>query len=153
MRLRPLAAADLAVVSPWFDDPGTRRWLGGREWPAQSLALAGPLRPVLCATDGGALVGLLDCEIHADGRAGFALVVDPARRRLGHGRRMVEALRAGLPQVSEFFVGVERGNAASRGLALRTGFVPVTGEDTDGFTYFAWRRHGSPEVPWSLPEA
>jgi RimJ/RimL family protein N-acetyltransferase len=36
--LRPLTPADLAVITPWFEDPDTRRFLGGSQWPAAMLA-------------------------------------------------------------------------------------------------------------------
>ncbi len=39
--LRPLTPADLPPITPWFEDPDTSRFLGGPEWPAQMLALAG----------------------------------------------------------------------------------------------------------------
>jgi RimJ/RimL family protein N-acetyltransferase len=38
--LRPLASADLPLITPWFEDPDTGRFLGGPEWPVQMLALA-----------------------------------------------------------------------------------------------------------------
>ncbi len=38
--LRRLAAADLPAITPWFEDPDTRRFLGGPEWPARMLAIA-----------------------------------------------------------------------------------------------------------------
>jgi RimJ/RimL family protein N-acetyltransferase len=38
--LRPFTTADLATVTPWFDDPDTRRYLGGPDWPRQMLTLA-----------------------------------------------------------------------------------------------------------------
>jgi RimJ/RimL family protein N-acetyltransferase len=36
--LRVLARDDLAVIRPWFEDPDTRRFLGGPLWPAAMLA-------------------------------------------------------------------------------------------------------------------
>jgi RimJ/RimL family protein N-acetyltransferase len=36
--LRPLRRADLSVLTPWFEDPGTQRYLGGPGWPAAMLA-------------------------------------------------------------------------------------------------------------------
>ncbi|MGC4193254.1 MAG: hypothetical protein QM589_19070 [Thermomicrobiales bacterium] len=36
-RLVPFTRDHLPIVSPWFDDPETRRWLGGREWPEAIL--------------------------------------------------------------------------------------------------------------------
>jgi len=47
------------------------------------------------------------------------------------------------------FAGVERGNTASRELLEGLGFLRMTEEDADGFTYFAWRRFGWPDSPWS----
>jgi RimJ/RimL family protein N-acetyltransferase len=38
--LRPLTSADLPLITPWFEDPDTSRFLGGPEWPVQMLALA-----------------------------------------------------------------------------------------------------------------
>jgi len=33
-----LTRTDLAAVTPWFEDPDTRRFLGGPQWPAAMLA-------------------------------------------------------------------------------------------------------------------
>ena len=38
IELRPLISADLPVIAPWFEDPDTRRFLGGPDWPAAMLA-------------------------------------------------------------------------------------------------------------------
>jgi RimJ/RimL family protein N-acetyltransferase len=38
--LRSLTDTDLAAITPWFEDPDTRRFLGGPEWPAAMLAQA-----------------------------------------------------------------------------------------------------------------
>lgn len=35
--LRPLTRTDLAALTPWFEDPDTRRYLGGPGWPAAML--------------------------------------------------------------------------------------------------------------------
>lgn len=40
VNLRALTSADLAAVTPWFEDPDTRRFLGGPDWPAAMLAHA-----------------------------------------------------------------------------------------------------------------
>jgi RimJ/RimL family protein N-acetyltransferase len=37
VNLRPLTRTDLAAVAPWFEDPDTRRYLGGPDWPAAML--------------------------------------------------------------------------------------------------------------------
>lgn len=38
--LRPLTRAHLAAITPWFEDPDTRRFLGGPQWPAAMLVHA-----------------------------------------------------------------------------------------------------------------
>ena len=35
--LRPLTRADLAAIAPCFEDPETRRYLGGPDWPVAML--------------------------------------------------------------------------------------------------------------------
>lgn len=35
--LRPLTRADLPVIHPWFEDPDTRMFLGGPDWPLTML--------------------------------------------------------------------------------------------------------------------
>jgi ribosomal protein S18 acetylase RimI-like enzyme len=149
---RPLLASDLGQVERWFDDAETQRWLGGRDWPAQSLRLAGENRHVLLATDGGS-IALLDVEIYDRHRASFAIVVAPAERRKGIGRQVVEAA-IGHPlfsDVTEWFVGVERDNDASRGLVEKLGFRQMTDEDADGFTYYA-RGRDLVSSNWRLPD-
>lgn len=37
INLRPLTHTDLAAITPWFEDPETRRSLGGPDWPAAML--------------------------------------------------------------------------------------------------------------------
>ena len=149
--LRPLLVSDLGEVERWFDDAETQRWLGGREWPSQSLRLAGENRHVLLATLDGSAVGLIDVETYSARRASFAIVVAASARRQRLGRRVLEAAidDPRLAEVVEWFAGIERGNKASRRLVESIGFRPVTGEDADGFTYYAL---GDVGVPWSLPE-
>ena len=36
--LRALTRDELDVITPWFEDPATRRFLGGPQWPAAMLA-------------------------------------------------------------------------------------------------------------------
>ena len=149
LALRPLTAADIPAVEPWFDDEETRHWLGGRDWPRKSLRLAGPDRYELLALLDGVPVGMVDIEIE-HGRAAFAVVIAPAARRRSRGRQMVEACIA-LPafaNIAEWFAGVERGNTASQQLLEGLGFLRMTEEDADGFTYFARRRFGWADTPW-----
>jgi RimJ/RimL family protein N-acetyltransferase len=148
--LSPLRVSDLGEVERWFDDTQTQKWLGGRDWPSQSLRLAGKNRYVLLAMLAGSAVGLIDVETYPAHRASFAIVVAPSARRHGMGRRVLEAAidDPRVAEVVEWFAGIERGNEASRRLVESIGFRPVTGEDADGFTYYAL---GDVGVPWSLP--
>lgn len=149
--LRPLAPADLAVAGTWFEDEEARRWLGGPDWPAKSLRLAGSHRHSLLALDDGVPIGLVDLELYPDGRASFAIALDPARRRRGLGTAVVAALvkHTTLAGVREIFAEVEEGNAASAGLLLRCGFVQVADLDHEGFRYYA---RPAPEGAWELPD-
>lgn len=71
--LRPLTRTDLAAITPWFEDPDTRRYLGGPDWPAAMLdnaeravgetfrgAVQTAARHYLAEIDGRA-VGYIDC--------------------------------------------------------------------------------------------
>ncbi len=151
LELRPLRTRDLREVERWFDDAETQRWLGGRDWPAQSLRLAGETRHVLLASAGGDAVAMIDVETYPDARASFAIVVAPAARRSGIGRATLNAVidHHALSAVTEWFAGIERGNDASRRLVEALGFRRVTEEDADGFTYYAL---GEVASPWSPPD-
>ena len=37
VNLRPLTRSDVVAITPWFEDPDTRRYLGGSDWPAAML--------------------------------------------------------------------------------------------------------------------
>jgi ribosomal protein S18 acetylase RimI-like enzyme len=150
LSLRPLTAADIPLVQPWFDDEETRHWLGGRDWPRKSLKLAGPNRHELLAIVDATPIGMVDIEVE-HGRAAFAVVIAPAVRRQKLGQQMVVACMAEpiFAEVEEWFAGVERGNIASRQLLESLGFLRMTDEDADGFTYFAYRRSGWADSPWS----
>jgi RimJ/RimL family protein N-acetyltransferase len=136
-----MTVADLLIVAPWFDDAATQRWLGGRDWPRQGLGLVGPDRQLFLALDGVRPIGLLDCETYPDGSASFALVTAPERRNRGIGRAMLGLLidEPRYAEITRFFAGIERGNAASAALVKRFGFVEGE-EDGDGFTHFEYRR-------------
>jgi RimJ/RimL family protein N-acetyltransferase len=40
LTVRPLTQADLPAIEAWFQDPDTRRFLGGPDWPGAMLANA-----------------------------------------------------------------------------------------------------------------
>jgi RimJ/RimL family protein N-acetyltransferase len=122
LRLLPFEASQLHLVEPWFDDPDTRRWLGGPGWPRQMLGLMGrPLGEYRGARETGrfrwlawehaAPVGYIDCGTYdrwttwegGDGGRGvvsvisvpsasISYVVDPKLRGRGRCARMIAAL-------------------------------------------------------------
>ena len=71
--LRPLTHADLPVLRPWFEDPDTRSFIGGPDWPARMLeqsrrAIGTTFRGArqtgahhYLALAAGAPVGYIDC--------------------------------------------------------------------------------------------
>jgi GNAT superfamily N-acetyltransferase len=72
VNLQPLTRTDLAAITPWFEDPDTRRYLGGPDWPAAmsitanapsarcSAAVQTAAHRYLAQLDGRA-VGYIDC--------------------------------------------------------------------------------------------
>jgi RimJ/RimL family protein N-acetyltransferase len=157
IRLVALTADTLALAEPWFQDEQTRRWLGGPGWPALVLRLA--LDPpaeyrgrrvtgsfAWLAYAEGQPVGLVDVERYADGTAGLALVVDPARRGQGLGQRIIRAVLAHqeLGGTELVRVGIEPDNQASVRCFTAVGFAAEANEpDWEGVVYFRRRVHHS----------
>ncbi|WP_158579987.1 GNAT family N-acetyltransferase [Geodermatophilus marinus] len=124
VRLVPVEPEHLPAVRPWFDDPETRRRLGGPEWPVRELALRGAAREeefrgarvlrahsFVALDDRGRPVAQIGGDVYdrwttwdpatervlaTDPRRsmGAAYVVDPARRGQGYGRATLRALVA-----------------------------------------------------------
>jgi ribosomal protein S18 acetylase RimI-like enzyme len=129
---RPLRADDLPVVEPWFDDPDTRRWLGGREWPGRLLRLArAPDRLAVVYLLDRAPVALLDLERLAPANAAIAIVVSPAHRRRRVAATVLGTLfaLAEVDGVDQIVAEVERGNTAAQRLVRAAGFVPERGAE------------------------
>jgi RimJ/RimL family protein N-acetyltransferase len=152
--LRRFSADLLAVVAPWFDDPETGRWLGGREWPENLLRLiADPPaehrgshvreRAGWVAALDGEAVALIDTEIYVDGSAAVSLVVAPEHRRRGVGVASLSAIGrwlAGGHGVDTLVGGVEQRNEASHRCVKAAGFIAVTETpDDEGFINYVLR--------------
>lgn len=150
IELIPLTESTLAIAVPWCEDEQTQRWLGGPGWPALVLRLAAipPAeyrgrqvtgRFVWLAYVDQTPVGLADTERYADATASVAIVVAPAFRGRGFGRRIIQAVLAHseLAATQEIEAGIEPGNAASVRCFTAVGFTAVTDTpDEDGVVYF-----------------
>jgi RimJ/RimL family protein N-acetyltransferase len=154
LTIRPFTPAALAAVAPWFDDPETLRWLGGRDWPTNLLGLIAdpPLehrgstvraRTGWIAALDGEDVALVDAEIYADGTAAIAMVVAPEHRRRGIGTATLVAMGEALARghgVERLVGGVEQDNAASARCVKAAGFAAATETaDKEGFIEYVLR--------------
>lgn len=126
VELRALDEKFLPTVQRWFEDPDTRRWVGGTEWPAAQLRLAAdpPERTrggrvvgwsTLIALDGPDPVGLINFWTYDNRSTGVIVVVDPKQRRRGYGRAILEAFSrsSDLAGTTRVFAGVDPANVAS----------------------------------------
>jgi RimJ/RimL family protein N-acetyltransferase len=157
---------DLPTVRPWFDDPDTVRFLGGPDWPARMLDLAvitvgqefrGAVQTSAAhyvAMDDDQPVGYVDCgtfdrwAVHdgtavtevADVVTGYvALCADPAARRQGAGRAMLDALvrEPALADVQRFAAGVDPDNLPCMRCLRAAGFrLYSTEPDYEGMLYY-----------------
>lgn len=159
LTLRPMAAADLHAVEPWFDDPATKEWLGDRSWPSAMLAV--PARVIGECQDGvttiareafvaadraGALVGMVDVEVYDDRTASLAFVVAPHARRSGIGRAVLAATEGLdlLEGVDRIDVGAEPGNVASIRCLRAAGYEIAGQVDDEGFMRATRARPATP---------
>jgi RimJ/RimL family protein N-acetyltransferase len=169
LTLRALTSDDLPIALPWFDDPETQRQLGGRNWLKNAVAMADvPLGEFRGAAETGRYrwlaldcelpVGYIDCGVYDrwttwDGErvvatievpcAAIAYTVDPAFRRRGYGRQILEALfeASELADVELFGGGVDPGNVASIRCLMAAGYTQENEEpDFEGMLYFVRRR-------------
>jgi ribosomal protein S18 acetylase RimI-like enzyme len=169
MNLLPFERGDLSLVEPWFRDPETQRWLGGPSWPQQMLDLADrPLGEFRGAKETGRLrwlarndnepVGYIDCGTFDrwttwDGEkvtgsvdvasGALTLTVAPARRCMGYGREVLEALFEA-PEVAHielFGAGVEPENVSCVACLTAAGFTRQEYEpDFEGMLYLVRQR-------------
>ena len=144
--LVPLDPVLSESIAHWFDDPDTRRYLGGRAWlqripelirDAPGAEFRGRqvrARHAWVACSDGVPVALADVEPYSDGTAGLALVVDPAQRGRGGARQVVAALAmAGELAGTHTLIGaVESGNGPARAGFARAGFAIADAPDEEG---------------------
>jgi RimJ/RimL family protein N-acetyltransferase len=150
IRLRLFTTEALSVLEPWFDDPETQRRLGGPDWPARELRLLADPPPAhrgqrverrwAWVAEDLVPVGLVVAEAYCDATASVALVVDPARRGRGVGRRILRAVLDALRAagIREATGGIEADNVASVRCVEAAGFTRQAEEpDAEGFVNFA----------------
>lgn len=142
----PITSDLIKEVEELFDDPDTKRFLGGREWIRRIPALLQDSpgvefrgRRVLArdawivhAMEGPA--GIVDVERYDDGTAGIALAVAPDMRGKGIGRRILSSLEMldELADVKAFVGAVEPENEAARRCMRNARFEVAEQEDEEG---------------------
>jgi RimJ/RimL family protein N-acetyltransferase len=150
IELVPLGEDTLAIAGPWFEDEQTRRWLGGPGWPALVLRLAADPpaeyrgrrmtgRFVWLAYADHTPVGLVETVRYADATASVVLVVDPALRGRGFGRKIIKALLAApeLDATEVVRACIEPENVASVRCFSAVGFsAEADAPDAEGVVYF-----------------
>lgn len=92
LQLRPFALGDADAVALWLTGPGLSLPLGSAAWPERILRDQRIL--ALVGRAGDERLGLVRLDCGPDGVADVTIVVAPAHRRSGFGRRMFhQALR------------------------------------------------------------
>jgi RimJ/RimL family protein N-acetyltransferase len=137
-------------IGPWFDDPDTQRYLGGRDWIARELGLIREMpgarqrdktivgRWGWVAFDGAEPVGFVGAERYDDGTASATFVVAPDRRGQGIGRQVLSAMidRSELAGVTRFVGGVEPDNVGCIQCLAALGATLPSLVDDDGMLIF-----------------
>lgn len=137
------------VISSWWEDSETRKWMGGYP-PSKALELASSHpaefrgrkvvgRTALVGLANGDPISLIDFEKYEDGTAGLALIVSPIHRNKGWGRRALRALidSTEVEGLERLFAGIEPENVTSVRCFEGAGFTPMSHEpDQEGIIYF-----------------
>lgn len=142
----PLTPDSIREVEEWFDDPDTRRFLGGREWVRRipKLLQDSPgvefrgrrvlARHAWIVHAAGGPVGIVDVERYDDRTAGIALAVTPAMRGKGIGRGILSSLETmhELAEVKAFIGAIEPVNEAARHCMRSARFEVAEQKDEEG---------------------
>jgi GNAT superfamily N-acetyltransferase len=142
----PITPDSIKEAEEWFDDPDTKRFLGGREWIRRipTLLQSSPGvdfrgRRILAryawivhTADGPA--GIVDVERYDDGTAGIALAVAPTARGKGIGRRILSSLDIldELSDVKAFIGAVEPDNESAKRCMRNARFEVAEQVDEEG---------------------
>lgn len=135
--LRPHRPADSLQIAAWVESPTElQAWASIDEWPPASALFerwhADPDVHPFVLTDGGETVGYGEVWHDADEHeAELAhIIVDPAARNRGHGRRLTELLaaEAGRAGFDDVYLRVVPANAAAVACYRSAGFQPLAAE-------------------------
>jgi len=141
-----LSPEQLSIVEPWFDDPDSRRFLGGPEEVAGDIELMrttpgtvfrGHLvlsNHVWIVYEEEQAVGYLGVECYDNGTAGFSFLVAPSVRRRGIGVRILSELDRidVLRETHTYIGGISPSNTASRRCLEKAGFCVGDRPDHEG---------------------
>ncbi len=157
LRFVLLTAEWAARIAPWFDDPDTRRYLGGQGWlecelelmrsaPGLKFGGVGVLaRYVWIVCDAlESPVGLIDVELYEDQTASMALLVAPEKRGQGIGGCILYTLENLLKPwgVCSITGGIEVDNRGARRCVEKAGYVVAKTPDKQGFFHIERRLSG-----------
>ena len=147
LRFELLTEKLVAVIEPWFDDAETIRYLGGREWVRESLALMRKTPGVefrghrvlaryvwVVFNEENQPVALVDAELYDDDTTALALIVAPSVRGRGIGSRVLIAFaeREELKNVQSIIGGVKPENVACLDCLRKVGFTISEQPDEEG---------------------
>lgn len=153
MQLKTFEASELHLVEPWFNDPETRRWLGGPRKPRQMLNLMNhPLGEFRGARETGrfrwlasvheAAIGFIDCGTYDRplGQHQLCGGSHTARTSSLHPDDIELMRQPELAEIRLFGAGVEPDNLAFIGSLVSAGLEALDARpDWEGMVYYVKR--------------
>lgn len=135
---RPFHSDDLAAYAAWFDDAEVARRVDfpSTDWVAYVMDPANPARLVV-ATHAASPLAVLQYDEQDDGGISLLIVVDPARRGQGLGKRVLTAFLVHVGGCYTHVDGhIEDDNFASIACVESCGFVRQAEAAEDGFLLY-----------------
>lgn len=140
----PLDEPGFQIYGDWYTADTAGQWLTPptRQW-FEYLQNTPGAHAWLVRGDDGRSIGLAQLDETGDEQGSLMLMVAPAERGRGHGRRILRALlaRPELAQLRAVIGGIHPKNEASLRCALAAGFVLASPEpDAEGMLSVVYRR-------------